>query len=96
MILALALALHVLVGDPVVGEVSVAVDVGRTISLDVGFARGLICDDLAVVRAELRAASSTSNRLYLTGLKQGATQCRAGTPGLTPSVLVHVTVREGH
>jgi hypothetical protein len=78
--------------DPVVGETAVAVGVGKTVSLDVGYARGLFCDDLTVVRAELRAGTPTSNWLYITGLRQGATLCRVGTLG-TPTVLAHVTVR---
>jgi len=78
-------------GDPVVGETAVDVPVGATVSLDVGYARGLQCDDLTIVRAELRAASPTSNHLDLTGLRVGRTLCRAGTLG-TPSVLVHVNV----
>ena len=78
--------------DPVVGETSLEVAVGSTASLDVGFARGLICDDPLIVRAEIRAASPTSNRLFVTGLRRGVTLCRAGTQGL-PTVLVHVTVK---
>jgi hypothetical protein len=80
------------VAEPVVGETSVEVPVGATASLDVGFARGLMCDDPTVVRAELRAASPTSNRLFMTGLRKGVTQCRAGTLG-PPTVLVHVNVK---
>ena len=78
--------------DPVVGETSVEVAVGSTISLDVGFARGLRCDDTSIVRAELRGDTPTSNRLFITGLRRGVTQCRAGTLDL-PTVLVHITVK---
>ncbi len=78
--------------DPVVGETSIEVAVGATKSIDVGFARGLQCDDVTIVHAELRAASPTSNRLFLTGVRPGVTQCRAGTLG-TPTVLVHITVK---
>jgi hypothetical protein len=77
--------------DPVVGETSIEVVVGATKSLDVGFARGLQCDDIEVVHAELRGVSPTSNRLFLTGARVGRTLCRAGTLG-PPTVLVHVTV----
>jgi hypothetical protein len=79
------------VAEPVVGETSVQVAVGATKSIDVGFARGLQCDDLEVVHAELRGVSPTSNRLFLTGARVGSTLCRAGTLG-PPTVLVHVTV----
>jgi hypothetical protein len=78
--------------DPVVGETSVELRVGSTGSLDVGFARGLQCDDLTVVEAQLVAASPTSNRLVMKGLKRGVTACRAGTFG-APTVLVHITVK---
>lgn len=78
--------------DPVVGETSIEVAVGATVSLDIGFARGLLCDDDVTVRAEIRAASPTSNRLFVTGLRRGVTQCRAGTLG-PPTVLVHITVK---
>lgn len=78
--------------DPVVGEVSVAVAVGRTVSVDVGFARGLQCDDLNIIQAELRGVSPTSNRLFITGVRSGTTACRAGTIG-PPTVLVHITVK---
>jgi hypothetical protein len=78
--------------DPVVGETSVQIPVGATTSLDVGFARGIQCDDITVVHAELRAASPTSNVLVLTGLKRGATLCRAGTFG-AQTVLVHILVK---
>ena len=77
--------------DPVVGETAVQIATGKTVSLDVGFARGFMCDDTMVVRAELRAASPTSNVLVLTGARRGKTDCRAGTLG-PPTVLVHVTV----
>ncbi len=77
--------------DPVVGETAIEVAVGATKSIDVGFARGLQCDDLEVVHAELRGVSPTSNRLFLTGARVGRTLCRAGTLG-PPTVLVHVSV----
>lgn len=88
---ALVLAPKAAVADPVVGETSVQLRVGATRALDVGFARGLQCDDLTVVHAELQAASPTSNLLVLRGLHRGRTLCRAGTLG-PPTVLVHVTV----
>mgnify|MGYP001546853557 FL=1 len=81
--------------DPVVGETSVDLVVGATKTLDVGFARGLACDDTSVVHAELRGASPTSNVLVLTGLREGRTLCRAGTLG-TPTVLVHIAVHGAH
>jgi hypothetical protein len=80
-------------GDPVVGETSVELAVGASTSIDVGYARGLHCDDLTIVDAELRGVSPTSNRLFLKGLRRGATACRAGTFAGSASVLVHITVK---
>ena len=79
--------------DPVVGETSVELAVGSSTSLDVGFARGAMCDDVTIVRPELRAASPTSNVLVLSALRRGTTDCRAGTTGVGPSVVVHVKVK---
>ena len=79
--------------DPVVGETTMSIVVGETASVDVGFARGLQCDDLTIVRAELRGVTSTSNRLFVTGLRQGVTECRVGTIG-PPTALVHIAVKE--
>jgi len=79
--------------DPVVGEMSIELAVGASTSIDVGYARGLQCDDLTIVQAELRGVSPTSNRLFLKGLRRGATACRAGTIVGSPSVLVHVSVK---
>jgi hypothetical protein len=79
--------------DPVVGETNVEIAVGASTSIDVGFARGLQCDDVTIVQAELRGVSPTSNRLFLKGLRRGATACRAGTIAASPSVLVHITVK---
>ncbi len=79
--------------DPVVGETSVEIAVGASTSIDVGYARGLQCDDITIVEAELRGVSPTSNRLFLKGLRRGATACRAGTVVGSTSALVHITVR---
>ena len=74
------------------GETSLEVAVGETASMSVGFARGLQCDDLTVIQAELRADTGTSNRLFIKGLRAGATDCRVGTAG-PPTLLVHITVK---
>lgn len=74
------------------GETSLEVAVGETASMSVGFARGLQCDDLTVIQAELRADSGSSNRLFIKGLRAGSTDCRVGTAG-PPTLLVHITVK---
>ncbi len=93
-IAALAVALTIATNasaDPAVGEAAMTVAVGATKSLDVGYARGLRCDDAVTVHAELRADTPQSNRLFVTGLRPGVTQCRAGTLG-NPTVLVTITI----
>ncbi len=74
-------------------EASMTVKVGATASEDVGYANGLVCDDVAIIHARLEAESPSSNRLYVTGLKAGTTSCRAGTAGVSPVVLVKITVQ---
>jgi hypothetical protein len=63
------------------GGVPLQVEVGKTITVDVGYLRGLLCDDLSIVSADLRNKSATSNELVLTGLKPGTTECRVGSIG---------------
>ena len=73
--------------------VTLAVAVGHTASMDVGFARGLVCDDVSIMRAELRNESPTSNRFYVTGIRPGETLCRVGAfPSSPTTILVHVVV----
>ncbi len=71
---------------------ALSVCVGGTASVDVGFARGLLCDDITVIRPELRGATPSSNRFYVTGIRAGFTLCRVGTQRGVPTVLVQVTV----
>ena len=78
-------------GEPEAGVTPVEVEVGRVVEKSVGIARGLFCDDPAVVRAEIETGGN-ANRVTFKGLKPGATLCRAGTdPGL-PSQLFRVSV----
>ena len=78
--------------DPAPADTSLEVAVGETASISVGFARGLQCDDVTIIHAELRADTGTSNLLVIKGLKPGSTDCRVGTMG-PPTMLVHVTVK---
>ena len=70
------------------------VEVGKTTTVDVGFAKGLNCDDLTVAQVEIRTRSAKSNELVITGLKPGKTWCRAGLPNAGATALVHITVVE--
>jgi len=71
---------------------SVMLGVGGTASFDVGYARGIHCDDIAVVRPELRGETPTSNRFFVTGMRPGRTLCRVGTFRGSPTVFLDVTV----
>lgn len=88
---ALALAL-LLTSAPVRADDSVSVEVGKTVLVYVGHAKGLNCDDLTVARVEIRSSSPETNQLVITGLKPGHTYCRAGTPVPGPTVLVNIEV----
>jgi hypothetical protein len=60
------------------GQSRVDVEVGKTVRIEVGIMRGLLCDDLTVVNAELRNKNEHTNVLVLTGLQEGVTSCRVG------------------
>jgi len=68
------------------------VAVGETVERDVGIAMGLRCDDLAIVRVELRTATPESNRFEVTGIKVGTTRCRVGTSIDRPSFVFEIHV----
>jgi hypothetical protein len=68
------------------------VAVGETVERDVGFAIGLLCDDLTIIRAELRASTSASNVFRVTGVKQGTTMCRVGTAPYRPTYVFEIHV----
>jgi hypothetical protein len=68
------------------------VAVGETIERDVGFAMGLLCDDLGIIRAELRAGTPESNTFVVTGVTQGTTMCRVGTTPNRPSYVFEIHV----
>jgi hypothetical protein len=59
---------------------TVSVAVGDTAKRDVGYARGLLCDDVTIVSAEISTDTARdTNVVSFTGLKVGRTMCRAGT-----------------
>jgi hypothetical protein len=91
----IALILCLLAGRALAdGAVRIDVAVGETVEQDVGFAIGLVCDDLAIIRADLRASTPESNTFTVTGVKEGTTMCRAGTAPNRPTYLfeIHVVV----
>jgi hypothetical protein len=68
------------------------VAVGETIEREVGFAIGLQCDDLTIIRAELRAGTPESNSFSVTGVTAGTTTCRVGTAPSRPSYVFEIRV----
>jgi hypothetical protein len=84
--------------DPVRADDAVRLDVevGETVDRDVGFAMGLLCDDLAIVRAELHAATSASNTFSVTGVAEGTTRCRVGTAPNRPTYVFEIHVVPPH
>lgn len=75
--------------------VLLTVRVGETVERDVGIAMGLLCDDLAILRAELHTETPESNRFRVTGVTEGTTMCRVGTTPNRPAYLfeIHVVAR---
>jgi hypothetical protein len=78
--------------EPIDSGLHVKLKVGQKKKLNVGMAKGLMCDDGTVVQAELRPISESENELVLVGLKLGKTACRAGTANVAWSKLVYVRV----
>jgi hypothetical protein len=92
LVLAAALVSTAALADPPVPAIPLAVQVRETASIDVGFSRGILCDDASLVRVDLRGISPTQNRFYVTGLRPGATYCKVGTLRGSPVVLLRITV----
>ncbi len=71
----------------------VALVVGQTVELPVGWALGYICDDTAILRAELYNRDPYTNIFAITGIEPGTTLCRVGTNQLgATSYLFEVVV----
>jgi hypothetical protein len=73
-------------------RVPMVVEVGQTISREVGFAMGHLCDDETILRAEMKNGTPENNLFVVTGLKPGITLCRAGTVQERPTILFEITV----
>ena len=75
------------------GTTQITVAVGDTVKRDVGYARGLHCDDTTIVAAEIATDTERDvNVVSLTGLAVGKTLCRAGTEVGRPVVVFAVEV----
>jgi hypothetical protein len=78
--------------EPLGGAERLDVAVGETIERDVGFAIGLVCDDLTMIHADLRASTPESNTFTVTGVAEGTTLCRVGTVPNRPTYLFEIHV----
>lgn len=65
------------------GEVPLQVEVGKTIEVNVNYARGILCDDVSIVKVDL-VTRDDRNWFVVTGAKPGRTSCRVGTSPVTP------------
>lgn len=74
------------------GAMRIDVAVGESVERDVGFAMGLQCDDVAIVRVELRAGTPESNTFVVTGVTEGTTMCRVGTAPNRPTYVFEIHV----
>ena len=72
----------------------ITVAVGETATRDVGWAMGHLCDDDAIVDAEMRNKDPETNVFVVRGKKLGTTLCRAGTFNVEnrPTYLFQVVV----
>jgi hypothetical protein len=72
---------------------AVAVRVGETVRKDVGYLRGLMCDDPGVVEATIATDEKRDvNVVSFKGIKEGRTSCRVGTEIGRPARLFAVDV----
>ena len=73
-------------------RVPLVVEVGQTVSREVGFAMGHMCDDETILRAEMRNGTVENNLFVVTGKKPGTTLCRAGITQDRPTILFEIRV----
>ncbi len=73
-------------------RVPLVVEVGQTVSREVGYAMGHLCDDESVVRAAMKNGTLENNLFVVTGKKPGTTLCRAGVVQDRPTILFEITV----
>lgn len=88
-----AVWLLLLAGSAHAGDGStVSVEVGKTVTRNVGMAAGWFCDDPSLISASIVTRGDV-NYWTLIGLKVGTTQCRVGTALGRPSFVFDVTVK---
>ena len=75
------------------GTTPLALTVGVTARRDVGYARGVRCDDTAIVAAEISTDTARdTNVVAFTGLKAGRTLCRVGLEVGRPVIVFELAV----
>ena len=72
--------------------IALTVEIGRRLERAVGNATGWFCDDSSLVDASL-VTREDINYWVITGVKEGATQCRVGTDPSRASFVFAVTVK---
>jgi hypothetical protein len=76
------------------GPPRIAVTVGETVEVNVGYAVGFRCDDLKLISAGMVTRDGT-NVFVVKGLAAGKTLCRVGNETqASPSVLYEIVVTE--
>lgn len=73
------------------GEIRLDLELGKTRDVDVGYARGWLCDDPSLVTADM-VTRDDHNYWVVTGAKLGATTCRVGTDPLAAHYVFSVHV----
>ncbi len=73
-------------------RVPLTVEIGATVSREVGYAMGYLCDDESIAQGAMKNGTIDNNLFVVTGLKLGTTLCRAGTMQDRPTILYEVTV----
>ena len=73
-------------------RIPLVVEVGHTMTREVGFAMGHLCDDETILTAEMRNGTQENNLFVVKGLKPGTTLCRAGTVRDRPTFLFSIRV----
>ena len=88
-------AIIALLAGVALAQTVVEVQVGATVRQDVGYARGVRCDDLSIINVEMSTDTNrNTNVLSITGLKAGRTLCRAGLELNQVSYLFDIVVTE--
>ncbi len=73
------------------GQSGLQLELGKKVEINVGYARGWMCDDPSFVQADL-VTRGDHNVWIVTGVKLGQTMCRVGTDPFAYSYVFDVRV----